>query len=99
MDAAPEPVVKDRTPTSGTGGALSTTVKAGRGGTYRFAFAGTSTTGAKTSAGGHVTVKWPRALPVPRRPRGNDSVASGALSIDAPFVLGLRSSHPNRKLS
>lgn len=33
------------------------------------------------------------------RPRGNDSVASGALSIDALFVLGLRSSHPNRKVS
>ncbi|MFF8903651.1 hypothetical protein [Streptomyces olivaceoviridis] len=35
----------------------STTVKAGRSGTYRFVFAGTATTGAKTSAGDHVTVK------------------------------------------
>lgn len=31
--------------------------------------------------------------------RDNDSVASAPLSIDAPFVLGLRSSHPNRKVS
>ncbi|GGS45673.1 hypothetical protein [Streptomyces cinerochromogenes] len=46
-----------RTVTSGTGGALSTTVKAGRSGTYRFVFAGTATTAAKTSAGDHVTVK------------------------------------------
>ncbi|KOV93257.1 MULTISPECIES: hypothetical protein [unclassified Streptomyces] len=46
-----------RTITSGTGGALSTTVKAGKSGTYRFVFAGTATTGAKTSAGDHVTVK------------------------------------------
>ncbi|MBL1080637.1 hypothetical protein JK359_01380 [Streptomyces actinomycinicus] len=43
--------------TSGAGGALSTTVKATRSGTYRFVFAGTATTGAKTSAGDHVTVK------------------------------------------
>lgn len=43
--------------TSGTAGALSTTVKATRSGTYRFVFAGTATTGAKTSAGDHVTVK------------------------------------------
>ncbi|MEU7422913.1 hypothetical protein [Streptomyces sp. NPDC040750] len=43
--------------TSGTGGALSTTVKATRSGTYRFVFAGTPTTGAKTSAGDHVTVR------------------------------------------
>ncbi|MES4890225.1 hypothetical protein [Streptomyces sp. NPDC096012] len=43
--------------TSGTGGALSTTMKATGGGTYRFVFAGTGTTGAKTSAGDHVTVK------------------------------------------
>ncbi|QTD98599.1 hypothetical protein [Streptomyces cyanogenus] len=46
-----------RTITSGTGGALSTTVKATGSGTYRFVFAGTATTGAKTSAGDHVTVK------------------------------------------
>ncbi|CAM5380714.1 hypothetical protein SCANM63S_05308 [Streptomyces canarius] len=32
-------------------------VYAGRSGTYRFVFAGTATTGAKTSAGDHVTVK------------------------------------------
>ncbi|MEU0002782.1 hypothetical protein ABZ079_00355 [Streptomyces sp. NPDC006314] len=43
--------------TSGTGGALSTTVKAAKSGTYRFVFAGTATTGAKTSTGDHVTVK------------------------------------------
>lgn len=43
--------------TSGTKGALSTTVKATRSGTYRFVFAGTATTAAKTSAGDHVTVK------------------------------------------
>ncbi|WP_190013624.1 hypothetical protein [Streptomyces lucensis] len=46
-----------KTITSGTGGALSTTVKAAKSGTYRFVFAGTSTTGAKTSAGDHVTVR------------------------------------------
>ncbi|BCM66974.1 hypothetical protein EASAB2608_02308 [Streptomyces sp. EAS-AB2608] len=49
--------VNVRTVTSGTGGALSTAVKATRSGTYRFVFAGTATTGAKTSAGDHVTVK------------------------------------------
>ncbi|MFF8727295.1 hypothetical protein ACF073_12500 [Streptomyces sp. NPDC015171] len=46
-----------KTLTSGTGGALSTTVKAAKSGTYRFVFAGTATTAAKTSAGDHVTVK------------------------------------------
>ncbi|MEU6667564.1 hypothetical protein [Streptomyces sp. NPDC046727] len=43
--------------TSGTGGALSTTVKATKSGTYRFVFAGTASTAARTSAGDHVTVK------------------------------------------
>ncbi|WP_225821377.1 hypothetical protein [Streptomyces naphthomycinicus] len=43
--------------TSGTRGALSTTVKATRSGNYRFVFTGTATTAAKTSAGDHVTVK------------------------------------------
>ncbi|MFI0811079.1 hypothetical protein [Streptomyces echinatus] len=46
-----------KTITTGTGGALSTTVKASRSGTYRFVFAGTATTAAKTSVGDHVTVK------------------------------------------
>ncbi|MEU0333315.1 hypothetical protein [Streptomyces sp. NPDC006193] len=46
-----------KTITSGTGGALSTTVKATKSGTYRFVFSGTATTGAKTSAGDHVTVR------------------------------------------
>ncbi|MFJ5967325.1 hypothetical protein [Streptomyces sp. NPDC093060] len=43
--------------TSGTGGALSTTVTASKSGTYRFVFTGTATTAAKTSAGDHVTVR------------------------------------------
>ncbi|MFC4507096.1 MULTISPECIES: hypothetical protein [Streptomyces] len=43
--------------TSGTGGALSTTVKASKSGYYRFVFAGTSTTAAKTAAGDYVQVK------------------------------------------
>ncbi|MFF5012218.1 hypothetical protein [Streptomyces sp. NPDC001165] len=43
--------------TSGTGGALSTTVTATKSGTYRFVFTGTATTAAKASAGDHVTVK------------------------------------------
>ncbi|MFF4038918.1 hypothetical protein [Streptomyces sp. NPDC001816] len=42
--------------TSGTGGALSTTVTATKSGTYRFVFTGTATTAAKASAGDHVTV-------------------------------------------
>ncbi|MFI9241842.1 hypothetical protein ACIGXF_04460 [Streptomyces sp. NPDC053086] len=46
-----------KTITSGTGGALSTTVKATRSGGYRFVFAGTASTAAKTSVGDHVTVK------------------------------------------
>ena len=43
--------------TSGTGGALSTTVTATKSGTYRFVFAGTASTAAKSSVGDHVTVK------------------------------------------
>lgn len=46
-----------KTVTSGTGGALSTTVKASKDGSYRYKFAGTSTTAAKTSAGDYVDVK------------------------------------------
>ena len=43
--------------TSGTDGALSTKVKASKSGYYRFTFAGTTTTGAKTSAGDYVSVE------------------------------------------
>ncbi|MCL6733365.1 hypothetical protein [Streptomyces neyagawaensis] len=46
-----------KTVTSGTGGALSTTVTATKDGSYRYTFAGTSTTAAKTSAGDAVDVK------------------------------------------
>jgi hypothetical protein len=46
-----------KTVTSGTGGVLSTTVKASKSGTYRYQFAGTATTGAKASAGDHLDVK------------------------------------------
>jgi hypothetical protein len=46
-----------KTITSGAGGALSTTVKAGKDGYYRFVFAGTATTAAKTAAGDYVDVK------------------------------------------
>ncbi len=46
-----------KTITSGTGGALSTTVKATKDGSYRYKFAGTSTTAAKTSAADYVDVK------------------------------------------
>ncbi|MDX3645040.1 hypothetical protein [Streptomyces sp. MB09-02B] len=46
-----------KTVTSGTGGALSTTVKASKDGSYRYKFAGTSTTAAKTSAADYVDVK------------------------------------------
>lgn len=46
-----------KTATSGTGGALSTTVKASKDGSYRYKFAGTSTTAAKTSAADYVDVK------------------------------------------
>ncbi|MDX3584327.1 hypothetical protein OG920_15765 [Streptomyces europaeiscabiei] len=46
-----------KTVTSGTAGALSTTVKASKDGSYRYKFAGTSTTAAKTSAADFVDVK------------------------------------------
>ncbi|MFB7243111.1 hypothetical protein CW362_37205 [Streptomyces populi] len=46
-----------KTVTSGTAGALSTTVKASADGTYRYAFAGTATTGTATAAGDYVDVK------------------------------------------
>ncbi|MFF3610464.1 hypothetical protein [Streptomyces sp. NPDC002580] len=46
-----------KTVTSGTSGALKTTVKASADGTYRFSFAGTSTTGAKAATGDYVDVK------------------------------------------
>ncbi|MER6632087.1 hypothetical protein ABT301_28380 [Streptomyces sp. NPDC000987] len=45
-----------KTVTSGTGGALSTTVKATKSGYFRYQFAGTTTTGAKTSTGDYVKV-------------------------------------------
>ncbi|WP_369222777.1 hypothetical protein AB5J52_16375 [Streptomyces sp. R39] len=43
--------------TSGTGGALSTTVKASKSGYYRYVFAGTTTTAAATATGDYVKVK------------------------------------------
>ena len=46
-----------KTVTSGTSGALKTTVTASADGTYRFSFAGTSTTGAKAATGDYVDVK------------------------------------------
>ncbi|MGI5454888.1 hypothetical protein ACQEWB_17265 [Streptomyces sp. CA-249302] len=49
-----------KTVKSGSGGALSTTVKASKDGYYRFKFAGTSTTGAKTSTGDYVEVDPPK---------------------------------------
>ncbi|MEU6197373.1 hypothetical protein [Streptomyces sp. NPDC047061] len=45
--------------TSGTGGALSTTVKASKRGYYRFVFAGTTTTAAAKAAGDYVEVDPP----------------------------------------
>ncbi|MCX4762208.1 hypothetical protein OG562_14735 [Streptomyces sp. NBC_01275] len=45
--------------TSAAGGALSTTTKATKSGYYRFVFAGTSTTAAKTTAGDYVQVDPP----------------------------------------
>ncbi|WP_371580216.1 hypothetical protein [Streptomyces sp. NBC_01314] len=46
-----------KTVTSGTAGALSTTVKASKDGSYRYTFSGTSTTAAVTSASDYVDVK------------------------------------------
>jgi hypothetical protein len=46
-----------KTVTSGTAGALSTTVKASADGTYRYQFAGTATTGTATATGDYVDVK------------------------------------------
>ncbi|WP_405932297.1 hypothetical protein [Streptomyces sp. NBC_00827] len=46
-----------KTVKSGTSGALSTTVKASADGYYRYTFAGTTTTGAKSAAGDYVDVK------------------------------------------
>ncbi|GAB7108455.1 hypothetical protein JCM4814A_67690 [Streptomyces phaeofaciens JCM 4814] len=46
-----------KTVTTGTGGALSTTTKATKSGAYRFVFAGTSTTAAKSAVGDYVEVK------------------------------------------
>jgi hypothetical protein len=43
--------------TSGTGGALSTTVKASKSGYYRYVFAGTATTAATTATGDYIKVK------------------------------------------
>lgn len=49
-----------KTVTSGTAGALSTTVKASRSGTFRYVFAGTATTGTAKATGDHVAVEPPR---------------------------------------
>ncbi|MCT9078555.1 hypothetical protein [Streptomyces fulvoviolaceus] len=46
-----------KTVTSGTGGALKTTTKATKDGSYRYVFAGTSTTAAKSATGDYVDVK------------------------------------------
>ncbi|MGW3631273.1 hypothetical protein ACWD7F_14075 [Streptomyces sp. NPDC005122] len=46
-----------KTVTSGTAGTLTTTVKASADGTYRYLFAGTTTTGATTATGDYVDVK------------------------------------------
>ncbi|MFD8002090.1 hypothetical protein [Streptomyces mirabilis] len=46
-----------KTVTSGTAGALTTTVKASADGSYRYRFAGTTTTGAATATGDYVDVK------------------------------------------
>ncbi|MER7691222.1 hypothetical protein [Streptomyces sp. NPDC097610] len=46
-----------KTVTSGARGALTTTVKASADGSYRYKFAGTTTTGAATSTGDYVDVK------------------------------------------
>lgn len=46
-----------KTVTSGTGGALKTTAKATKDGYYRYAFAGTSTTGAKSATGDYIDVQ------------------------------------------
>ncbi|MGW2819829.1 hypothetical protein ACWC24_02330 [Streptomyces sp. NPDC001443] len=46
-----------KTVTSGSGGTLRTTVKAGADGYYRFRFAGTTTTGVATAAGDFVDVR------------------------------------------
>jgi hypothetical protein len=45
-----------KTITSGTGGALSTTVKASKSGYYRYVFAGTATTAAATATGDYIKV-------------------------------------------
>ncbi|MFC9633055.1 hypothetical protein ACFTY8_28250 [Streptomyces mirabilis] len=46
-----------KTVTSGSKGALTTTVKAFTDGSYRYSFAGTTTTGAATATGDYVDVK------------------------------------------
>ncbi|MFF3578322.1 hypothetical protein [Streptomyces mirabilis] len=46
-----------KTVTSGSKGALTTTVKASADGSYRYSFAGTTTTGAATATGDYVDVK------------------------------------------
>ena len=48
-----------KTVTSGTAGALSTTVKASKSGYFRYVFAGTATTGAAKATGDHVEVDPP----------------------------------------
>ncbi|MFE3030379.1 hypothetical protein ACFXKY_01870 [Streptomyces canus] len=46
-----------KTVTSGTGGALKTTTKAVKDGSYRYVFAGTATTGSATATGDYVDVR------------------------------------------
>ncbi|SFG42217.1 hypothetical protein [Streptomyces mirabilis] len=46
-----------KTVASGTAGALTTTVKASADGSYRYKFAGTTTTGTVTTTGDYVDVK------------------------------------------
>jgi hypothetical protein len=70
--------------TSGTAGTLTTTVKASADGSYRYKFAGTSTTGAATATGDYVDVKQPRTGPPPTHskspPPQTNSSAAGATS-------------------
>jgi hypothetical protein len=73
-----------KTVTSGTAGTLTTTVKASADGSYRYKFAGTSTTGAATATGDYVDVKQPRTGPPPTHskspPPQTNSSAAGATS-------------------
>lgn len=57
--------VKVKSVTSSSNGALKTTVKASRSGSFRYTYAGSSTTEAGTSPGDHVVVK-PKPKPLPK---------------------------------